>query len=117
MPIQILRAIFVAIKYYVFGLMAQKYSILGAKVLAPPGIKRNRNKFGGWGGGGETGGLGRGGRVGLWHRQGVYSGHFHDSSDSRAEDATEKDVSGGKRREGHSLSLLRGSPLGRESEL
>lgn len=28
MPIQILRAIFVAIKYYVFGLMAQKYSIL-----------------------------------------------------------------------------------------
>lgn len=31
-PIQILRAIFVAIKYNVFGLMAQKYSILSAGV-------------------------------------------------------------------------------------
>jgi len=36
MPIQILRAIFVAIKYDVFGLMAQKYSILkrGTRVFS-----------------------------------------------------------------------------------
>lgn len=42
MPIQILRVIFVAIKCYVFGLMAQKYSILSTRDEPPrPGIKTN----------------------------------------------------------------------------
>jgi len=36
MPIQILRAIFVAIKHYVFGLMAQKYSISSARRASSP---------------------------------------------------------------------------------
>lgn len=51
MPIQILRAIFVAIKYYVFGLMAQKYSILkrGTSLLVSVkrGIKINSGTCGG----------------------------------------------------------------------
>lgn len=48
MPIQILRAIFVAIKYYVFGLMAQKYSISGRRGELPRrDVTRNTDKFGG----------------------------------------------------------------------
>lgn len=45
MPIQILRAIFVAIKYRVFGLMGQKYSILSEGRSFRPGVSRNRDKF------------------------------------------------------------------------
>lgn len=54
MPIQILRVIFVAIKCYVFGLMAQKYSILSTERASS---SRYKDKFGGlrgWRRGGEA---------------------------------------------------------------
>lgn len=76
MPIQILRVIFVAIKCYVFGLMAQKYSILSMGRASS-----YKDKFGGGGGGGCEEGEGYtndtdgGERASLWHLRG-YSGHF-----------------------------------------
>lgn len=92
MPIQILRPIFVAIKYYVFGLMAQKYSILkrGTSLLVSVkrGIKINSGTCGG-----------RKRRASLWHLR----RHFHDSSDSRRRSAEEACYEEG-------ISLLRDSP-------
>jgi len=81
MLIQILRAIFVAIKCYVFGLMAQKYFILCTGRASSSWYK---DKFGAC----EGGGGGRG--LHEWERreeksEWVYGSceHFHDSSDSR----------------------------------
>ena len=75
MPIQILRAIFVAINHRVFWLMGQKYSILGAGRIIRPAVSRNKDKFVDSANGGKS----RKGEF-MGYRGG--SRHFHDSSDS-----------------------------------
>lgn len=93
MPIQILRVIFVAIKCYIFGLMAQKYSILSTRRASSSGIKTNFRGL--WG---EKGKKNRGlyewdrgrRRVSLWHLR-EYNRHFHDSSDSHRRSEKKRD--------------------------
>ena len=99
MPIQILRLIFVAIKCYVFGLMAQKYSILSTrrafsswykdKFQGP--VRRKREVRGTEGYTNEIEGEEE--WVSLWHLRG-YNRHFHDSSDSHSKKREEEGCAG-----------------------
>lgn len=97
MPIQILRVIFVAIKCYVFGLMAQKYSILSTRRAFSSWYK---DKFGGPAKGARVTRMRRRRGVSLWHLRG-YSRHFRLT---HVEEAKRRGM-----REMWS-SLLRGSP-------